>query len=175
MADGIMGPAGDVLDRRAALRRGAVLGGALVWSTPLVQAMAGPALASTEGSAPPFQGDKALSYVALLYVNDAAPAKELRAKAETDNTAKWVDAGEIPFCTTALKTWAGATKTKPSFATAIEKTGSDITRMTLWLPKGFTFINGVWKGGTDCSRWKSIRKLSDGRTEIIFESAKHRA
>jgi hypothetical protein len=170
---GVVGTA--AVDRREALRRGAVVGGGLLWATPVVQALAGPAFATTEGSAPPFQGDKALSYVAILYVDDAAPAVELRAKAHTENTARWVDAGEIPFCTTALKTWAGARKTTPSFATAIQKTGSDVTQMILWLPKGFTFLNGVWKGGTDCSRWKSIRKLADGRTEVIFESAKHKA
>ena len=34
------------LDRRSVLRRGAVLGGALVWTAPAVQTIAGPAFAS---------------------------------------------------------------------------------------------------------------------------------
>ena len=33
------------IDRRAVLRRGAVFGGALVWTTPVVQTIAGPAFA----------------------------------------------------------------------------------------------------------------------------------
>lgn len=37
---------GEGLDRRAVLRRGAVLGGALVWTTPAVQTIAGPAFAA---------------------------------------------------------------------------------------------------------------------------------
>ena len=38
------GPGG--LDRRSVLRRGAVLGGALVWTVPAVQTIAGPAFAA---------------------------------------------------------------------------------------------------------------------------------
>jgi hypothetical protein len=34
------------LDRRAVLRRGAILGGALMWTTPAVQTIAGPAFAA---------------------------------------------------------------------------------------------------------------------------------
>lgn len=34
------------LDRRAVLRRGAVLGGAVAWSTPIVQSLASPAFAA---------------------------------------------------------------------------------------------------------------------------------
>lgn len=38
------GPGG--LDRRTVLRRGAILGGALVWTVPAVQTLAGPAFAA---------------------------------------------------------------------------------------------------------------------------------
>ena len=34
------------LDRRAVLRRGAILGGAMVWTVPAVQTLAGPAFAA---------------------------------------------------------------------------------------------------------------------------------
>jgi hypothetical protein len=37
---------GGGLDRRSVLRRGAVLGGALVWTVPAVQTIAGPAFAT---------------------------------------------------------------------------------------------------------------------------------
>ncbi|MCW2608388.1 MAG: hypothetical protein JWO60_3081 [Frankiales bacterium] len=38
------------LSRRTALKRGAVIGGALVWTAPVVQTLAGPAFAQTAGS-----------------------------------------------------------------------------------------------------------------------------
>ncbi len=38
--------AGRTLDRRAVLRRGAVLGGAVAWTTPVVQSLASPAFAT---------------------------------------------------------------------------------------------------------------------------------
>lgn len=37
---------GGGLDRRTVIRRGAILGGALVWTTPVVQSIAGPAFAT---------------------------------------------------------------------------------------------------------------------------------
>lgn len=45
-ADADGGPVPGELDRRAVLRRGAVLGGALMWSTPVVQSLASPAFAA---------------------------------------------------------------------------------------------------------------------------------
>lgn len=40
------GPKREGLDRRAVLRRGAILGGAMVWTVPAVQTIAGPAFAA---------------------------------------------------------------------------------------------------------------------------------
>jgi hypothetical protein len=42
------------LDRRTVLRRGAILGGALVWTVPAVQTLAGPAFADGSACAPTF-------------------------------------------------------------------------------------------------------------------------
>lgn len=44
-------PGSGGLDRRAVLRRGAILGGALVWTVPAVQTLAGPAFAAGTGCA----------------------------------------------------------------------------------------------------------------------------
>jgi hypothetical protein len=43
---------GGGLDRRALLRRGAILGGALVWTVPAVQTLAGPAFAAGTACVP---------------------------------------------------------------------------------------------------------------------------
>ena len=48
----------DGISRRTALKRGAVVGGALVWTTPIVQTLAGPAFAQTEGSPGPDDDDE---------------------------------------------------------------------------------------------------------------------
>lgn len=45
-AGGLRDPRRAELDRRALLRRGAVLGGAVAWSTPMVQSLASPAFAA---------------------------------------------------------------------------------------------------------------------------------
>lgn len=45
-------PGSGGLDRRAVLRRGAILGGALVWTVPAVQTLAGPAFAAGTACVP---------------------------------------------------------------------------------------------------------------------------
>lgn len=57
------------MDRRTVLRRGALLGGALVWSTPVVQSLGGTALAATGTPAGGGQtpGDGYPSYVFIWY------------------------------------------------------------------------------------------------------------
>ena len=60
------------LDRRTVLRRGAILGGALVWTVPAVQTLAGPAFAA--GS--PCVG-------AVLYIDTRHHCLEIVYKADT--------------------------------------------------------------------------------------------
>src|SRR4051812_1710814 len=43
----------DGMNRRDVLKRGAMVGGALVWTAPVVQSLAGPAMASAVGSQAP--------------------------------------------------------------------------------------------------------------------------
>jgi hypothetical protein len=43
---------GDGMNRRDVLKRGAMVGGALVWTVPVVQSIAGPALAAQGSEAP---------------------------------------------------------------------------------------------------------------------------
>lgn len=59
------------LDRRQLLRRGAIVGGTLVWAAPTVQAFAKPAFAQT-GSPPPDSTGKDLSYVVVCYRRDGS-------------------------------------------------------------------------------------------------------
>ena len=53
------------LSRRDMLKRSAVVGGALVWTTPAVQSLAGPAFAS-EATGTFDKGDKSISFIALV-------------------------------------------------------------------------------------------------------------
>lgn len=50
MSDEIDTPDQSGLSRRDVIRRGAIVGGALVWTTPVVQSLAGPAFAQAEPS-----------------------------------------------------------------------------------------------------------------------------
>lgn len=59
----------DGLGRRQLLKRGALMGGALVWATPVVQTLSGPALAAT-GSPGDVGGNGAPSWVMVWFLCD---------------------------------------------------------------------------------------------------------
>lgn len=80
------------ISRRDLLRRGAVVGGALLWTTPMVQTLARPAFAA-EGSPEPDGGGHAISYIAVV-VSCAGTGTNYRAKFNTDPneaTTGWED------------------------------------------------------------------------------------
>lgn len=78
------------ISRRTLLRRGAVVGGALLWTTPIVQSIPHPAFAA--GSPPP--DGKAISYVAVVIT--CADGRTLRAKVNTEEGATWESAPGPP-------------------------------------------------------------------------------
>jgi hypothetical protein len=57
----------DGLDRRQMIKRAALVGGALVWATPVVQSIGGTAFASTVGSPGGGGGNGAPSYVFVFF------------------------------------------------------------------------------------------------------------
>lgn len=54
------------INRRDVLKRGAVVGGALVWAAPAVQTLAGPALAATGTPPPDDEVEGGLSFVRMI-------------------------------------------------------------------------------------------------------------
>ena len=67
----------DGMNRRDVLRRGAMVGGALVWTAPAVQSLAGPALAAQGSVAPELCG------FVLILDPDNGPAGCVRISATT--------------------------------------------------------------------------------------------
>lgn len=81
------------LDRRQLIKRSAVVGGALVWATPVVQSVAAPAFAAT--------GSPSCSYEVIVYdrpVND--PNKQCTAAFDCSATAQCCECRETgdPVC-----------------------------------------------------------------------------
>lgn len=92
------------ISRRDLLKRGAVVGGTLVWAAPAVQTISRSALAQSPGTPPPDEPvDGAISYVALVLNCGGAL---VRVKYETGDAdasdatvgGGWVDPGETPQC-----------------------------------------------------------------------------
>lgn len=90
------------ISRRDVLKRGAVVGGTLVWAAPAVQTISRAALAQDGGTPQPTDG--AISYVALVL--NCGTAGTFRVKYETGDVdpndatvgGAWVDPGETPQC-----------------------------------------------------------------------------
>lgn len=98
------------ISRRDVLRRGAVVGGTLVWAAPAVQSISRAALAQDNGTPPPDDRDGgAISYVALVLTCSMAggTTRQVRVKYEADGG--WDPApGETPHCMSPAD-WEAAT------------------------------------------------------------------
>lgn len=81
------------ISRRDLLRRGAVVGGALVWSTPMIHSVA---LAQTQGTPVP-EEPGAISYVAMVLTCDGQD-HQVKFEVTGDTTGEWVEPGDTPGC-----------------------------------------------------------------------------
>lgn len=66
MSDELLdGPEG--VSRRSMLKKSALVGGTMVWAAPVVSSFTSPAFGQTAGTGETFEGDKGISYIALVY------------------------------------------------------------------------------------------------------------
>lgn len=147
---------GGGISRRDIMKRSAVVGGAMVWATPLVQTMARPAFAQV--GTPEFVNS---SFVALVINCD--DDDDIRVKWESNDEkddGEFVDPGpdECPHTGSAAEcicemeeTWTNATKdsTGAGITFTISDDGSTVT---FNLPEGCTFVDGRAKDGSDQCR-----------------------
>jgi len=136
------------LSRRDMLKRSAVVGGALVWTTPAVQSLAGPAFASEAT----VQFDES-SYVAMV-VEDS-DGNKLRVKWENDNGGgSWEPSpGEPPGqmeCKGQVEHWKDAEDADGGDLGIGDTVSGGV--VTFSFPAGIAFLDGRAKDGTDtCS------------------------
>lgn len=84
------------VSRRDALKRGAVLGGALVWATPVVQSVTHPAFAQTGTPAP--DDEVNISWAALTFANPNNAGTFLGFKYNIDDGELEAAGGQTPCC-----------------------------------------------------------------------------
>ena len=138
------------LDRRTMLKRGAIVGGALVWTTPIVQSIAAPAFAATS---PVVQGCVGQKKVAVKFDGGA-------------------DGLNVNQC---LPT--GASEKTPEgflFSPAIRNndpvTGLDTLTFTLGVGDTFLSICAIGGNGILALTLVSSTKNPDGTTTFVFKS-----
>ena len=134
------------ITRRDLLKRGAALGGAVVWATPVVQTLGmGRAFAQVPSPAP-----SDISYIAITWTCDGG-ATWFFTKNEEDGTSdgSWEpDPGSIPGCEGMLPGWDGATKTSGAGFFSITYNG-DCATITVSSSLADCEIHYVLKGGQD--------------------------
>ena len=130
------------ISRRTLLRRGLLVGGTMVWATPVVQSFAGPAAA---------QGTPAvdISYVAVLI---RCGATFYRMKWDAEQSGLSLDTGpnfEVPGCTDQLKPSAGqvADGSAPGTSAFLGSTGL----VTVRLGADCTLVDFRVKRGQCCA------------------------
>ena len=131
------------ISRRDAIRRGAVLGGALVWTVPAVQSITRPAFAGTP---------KALFSYAALVVCDGE-GRYAQAKYEADSGDWEVDPGQAPHCgLTGFVDGPGGDKRRGDDLKISDPIpGSDGQSLTFNISGTWRFHNGVmWDGNAGC-------------------------
>ena len=155
------------LDRRALLRRGAILGGAIVWTTPVVQSLATPAFAGTPKPHAcmckvRFQWGAGTGFSDS---GDGVATGAGNACCVADNylttTARVGIDGSIPSCTLGGKSLGTVTVSYP--------VDGDRTKAVIGLPLACTLEDGDAKGGScvsgtvDCSDATEIGTTSTQR------------
>ena len=137
------------LDRRTMLKRSAVVGGALVWTTPVVQSLASPAFAATS---PIVQGCIGQKMVAVKFDGQLEPLNS--------NENQCVPAGAEPGIVAGV-----------IFFPAINNTSTADT-LTFTLGAGDTFISICAKGGTTSLDLVEVSRTlnGDGTTTFVFRS-----
>lgn len=130
------------ITRRDLLRRGAVLGGAVVWTTPMVQTLGmGRAFAQT---ASPIEGP-AISYIALVI--DCGDQHTHFIKWEVDEN-KWEhNPGRAPGCEGSLISFDETGFGSHDEWAAPKKINDRCYELTI--PSGCQIVDGVTKGSTD--------------------------
>lgn len=161
LADSTSAPAaqaGALMNRRQALYRAAVVGGALVWAAPSVQHLArGMAHAEVspidEGPPPPPPPAPAPQYHGVSYVGFVFTCEGVLYKAKWERSADtFVDAGNLPHCTapagwgTAVKLAGPSHKNVPGkgdilFATSFGD--GELYSVTFTLPAGCSVSDGA--------------------------------
>lgn len=140
------------ISRRDLLKRGAVVGGALVWAAPVVQTISRSALAQTDGTPPPEEppGGQEISYLAFVLHN----AGSTKYKFEDENGTCDLEAGgENKPCegilTDAQKAeWEGAAAGTAGAQVTVDCTSSD-TVWTITPEAGYGVLFAVVKSGAD--------------------------
>ena len=140
------------MDRRSLIKRSAIVGGALVWTTPIVQSLSGTAFAQTAPGSPPPQLQGCFgggSATARYYIKF-----EMTTRATDFGTGT---GGCVP------ESLAGTVADYPPGTSAANFTISGITRLgaqgtdgatqtvTITLPVGFTVDSSTAKAGTGTS------------------------
>lgn len=107
------------ITRRDLLRRGAVLGGAVVWTTPVVQTLGmGRAFASTASPV----GGKDISYLVLAW--KCGDDGWQHTKFDENGTP---EAGQIPDCTEKVEALNSTAANDPGFVVSVNGPCADIT------------------------------------------------
>lgn len=140
------------ITRRDLLRRGAVLGGAVVWTTPVVQTLGmGRAFAST---ASPVEGGKEISYIGIN-AYDCADGKDYFAKFEPEENPQWEESpGNAPDCADKSSLPQGVDgMTKGISVVMISDSCAKVT-----LPEGCTYDIWVKAGAGDgaCNKYEGL-------------------
>lgn len=130
------------ISRRDLLRRGAVVGGTLVWAAPAVQTISRAALAQTPGTAPP--GDcHAISYLALVISN----GQDYQFKIEADGTVEAEVPMAVPHCG-APPGW-NATGNIGGFPAGTTWDIRDECCWSVTVPTGYTLVGVAMGAGGD--------------------------
>ena len=154
---------GEGISRRDLLRKGAVLGGAVVWATPVVQTLSmGRAYAQIASPT----GDKDISYIGINVTNCADGTADFFVKWEEDGVPDWEEyPGAAPSCANKEDLADGVPSGGNGF---VVTPGPNPSCKNLFVPtiyEGCTVVVWVKAAGT-CNTFTNSDLTFGGLTEI---------
>lgn len=139
------------ISRRDLLKRGAVVGGTLVWAAPVVQTISRSALAQTDGTPPPEEppGGQEISYLAFVLHNAGSTRYKFE---DTNGSCVLEEGGENKPCehilTDAQKAeWDGAAPDDSTSRVTVDCSDDEV--WTITPADGYGVLFAVVKSGAD--------------------------
>ncbi len=128
--------------RRQALKKGAIAGGAVIWATPVVQNIGLGRAFAQQASPGPVRG---VSYIQFRF---QCGSDTFFAHVDSLGSANKCDAGA--GANACLNPAAGDASGCGRFTLDVQRSGNEVSSVTITLDSGCAFIEGYSKCGPDC-------------------------